>query len=31
MVGLPIDVGTPIKVEVKGIGWRPLESSWMLL
>src|SRR5438270_156428 len=24
-------VGTPIKVEVKGIGWRPLESSWMLL
>ena len=23
--------GTPIKVEVKGIGWRPLESSWMLL
>jgi hypothetical protein len=24
-------VGTPIMVEVKGIGWRPLESSWMLL
>ena len=24
-------VGTPIAVEVKGIGWRPLESSWMLL
>jgi hypothetical protein len=24
-------VGTPIKVEVKGIGWRPLENSWMLL
>ena len=24
-------VGTPIKVEVKGIGWRPLESSWTLL
>jgi hypothetical protein len=24
-------VGTPIKVEIKGIGWRPLESSWMLL
>ncbi len=24
-------VGTPIRVEVKGIGWRPLESSWMLL
>ncbi|MBV8091094.1 MAG: hypothetical protein JO139_16285 [Alphaproteobacteria bacterium] len=23
--------GTPITVEVKGIGWRPLESSWMLL
>ena len=23
--------GTPIKVEVKGIGWRPLESSWTLL
>jgi hypothetical protein len=23
--------GTPIKVEVKGIGWRPLESSWLLL
>ena len=24
-------VGTLITVEVKGIGWRPLESSWMLL
>ncbi len=24
-------VGTPITVEVKGIGWRPLESSWTLL
>ena len=24
-------VGTPITVEVKGIGWRPLESSWLLL
>ena len=24
-------VGTPITVEVKSIGWRPLESSWMLL
>ena len=24
-------VGTPIAVEVKGIGWRPLESSWTLL
>jgi hypothetical protein len=24
-------VGTPITVEVKGVGWRPLESSWMLL
>ena len=24
-------MGTPITVEVKGIGWRPLESSWMLL
>jgi hypothetical protein len=23
--------GTPIKVEVKGIGWRPLENSWTLL
>jgi hypothetical protein len=23
--------GTPITVEVKGIGWRPLEGSWMLL
>jgi hypothetical protein len=23
--------GTPITVEIKGIGWRPLESSWMLL
>ncbi len=23
--------GTPITVEVKGIGWRPLESSWLLL
>jgi hypothetical protein len=24
-------VGTPITVEVKGIGWRSLESSWTLL
>jgi hypothetical protein len=24
-------VGTPITVKVKGIGWRPLENSWMLL
>jgi hypothetical protein len=24
-------VGTPITVAVKGIGWRPLENSWMLL
>ncbi|MBV8343134.1 MAG: hypothetical protein JO173_12220 [Gammaproteobacteria bacterium] len=24
-------VGTPVTVELKGIGWRPLESSWMLL
>jgi hypothetical protein len=24
-------VGTPITVEVKGIGWRPLENSWLLL
>lgn len=24
-------VGTPITVEVHGIGWRPLENSWMLL
>ena len=24
-------MGTPITVEVKGIGWRPLENSWMLL
>jgi hypothetical protein len=24
-------VGAPITVELKGIGWRPLESSWMLL
>jgi hypothetical protein len=23
--------GTPITVEVKGIGWRQLENSWMLL
>ncbi len=23
--------GTPISIAVKGIGWRPLESSWMLL
>jgi hypothetical protein len=23
--------GTPITVEVEGIGWRPLENSWMLL
>jgi hypothetical protein len=24
-------VGTPITIVVKGIGWRPLENSWMLL
>ena len=24
-------VGTPITVEVNGIGWRPLENSWTLL
>jgi len=24
-------VGTPITVEVEGIGWRPLENSWTLL
>ncbi len=24
-------VGTPITVEVKGIGWRQLQNSWMLL
>jgi hypothetical protein len=24
-------VGTPIPVEVKGIGWRPLSNSWDLL
>ncbi|HWG07333.1 MAG TPA: hypothetical protein VG271_20200, partial [Beijerinckiaceae bacterium] len=24
-------VGTPIKVDVHGIGWRELESSWVLL
>jgi hypothetical protein len=24
-------VGTPITVKVRGIGWRPLENSWMLL
>jgi len=24
-------VGTPVTVEVKGIGWRPLENSWTLL
>lgn len=24
-------VGTPITVDVKGIGWRPLENSWTLL
>jgi len=24
-------VGTPIAVEVKGIGWRYLENSWMLM
>jgi hypothetical protein len=23
-------VGTPITIEVKGIGWRPLENSWLL-
>ena len=24
-------VGTPIIINVQGIGWRPLENSWMLL
>src|SRR5690606_27415712 len=24
-------VGTPIKVDVKGIGWRQLQNSWILL
>jgi hypothetical protein len=24
-------VGTPIQVEVKGIGWRQLQNSWLLL
>ena len=24
-------IGTPITVEVKGIGWRQLQNSWMLL
>ncbi len=24
-------VGTPIKVDVKGIGWRQLQNSWLLL
>lgn len=24
-------VGTPIRVDVRGIGWRDLESSWLLL
>ncbi|HEY6256106.1 MAG TPA: hypothetical protein VIY51_09970 [Xanthobacteraceae bacterium] len=24
-------VGTPIELEVKGIGWRELQASWMLL
>jgi len=24
-------VGTPITVELKGVGWRPLENSWVLL
>lgn len=24
-------VGTPITIEVKGIGWRELQNSWMLL
>ncbi|HTI88907.1 MAG TPA: hypothetical protein VL966_20070 [Alphaproteobacteria bacterium] len=23
-------IGTPITIEVKGIGWRPLENSWLL-
>jgi hypothetical protein len=23
--------GTPIAIELKGIGWRPLENSWMLI
>jgi hypothetical protein len=23
--------GTPITIDVKGIGWRPLENSWMLV
>jgi hypothetical protein len=24
-------VGSPIRVELKGVGWRPLENSWVLL
>ena len=24
-------VGTPIAIELKGVGWRPLENSWMVL
>ncbi len=24
-------VGTPITLELKGVGWRPLENSWLLL
>jgi len=24
-------LGTPITVTVKGIGWRPLFNSWLLL
>ncbi len=24
-------VGTPISVDIQGIGWRPLENSWVLL
>src|SRR5262249_46979709 len=24
-------VGSPIEIEVKGIGWRELQASWMLL
>jgi len=26
-----VPVGTPIPIEVQGIGWRELEGSWVML
>ena len=26
-----VPVGTPVPIEVQGIGWRELEGSWVML